>query len=464
MKTAAAYIRVSTNDQLEYSPDSQLKCIRDYAEQNGYLLPQEYIFREDDGVSGRGAKKRTQFQRMIAMAQRRPRPFDCILLWKFSRFARSRADSVLYKTLLRRLGIDVISVSEPLGSDKTSILVEAMIEAMDEYYSLNLAEEVRRGMREKVVRGEPVTVPPFGYRMREKQFVPDPDEAAAVRLMYSDCLAGAAEGEIAEKLNAMGLRTRRGGNWEARAVRYILQNPAYRGALRWNPNGALGRHPSEGETLLAENCHEPIVSKELWNAVQRRLKPSTCHRRGAPKCMLRGLVFCSNCGSPLIPSSYGNMQCRGYSHGFCKVSHCISTQKLESMVITLLENDLQIITLKIRPACGTQESEEISLMRHCLEKERKRLSRLREAYLDGVESLDEYARARDKMEQTCRAMKSKLKQASSSEPAAYQISSNLIAVLRGNDFSSEQKNILLHSLIQKIIFDRRNNKLLLYYR
>jgi len=154
MQTAAAYIRVSTDDQLEYSPDSQLDLLREYAKTHDLLLPDENVFREAEGVSGRKADRRPEFQRMIAMAKKEPRPFDVILVWKFSRFARNREDSIVYKSMLRRqCGIDVVSISEPVGDDKLSILIEAMIEAMDEYYSINLGEEARRGMKKKFETG-----------------------------------------------------------------------------------------------------------------------------------------------------------------------------------------------------------------------------------------------------------------------------------------------------------------------
>ena len=66
MKTAAAYIRVSTEDQVEYSPDSQLKAIRDYARTNDMILPEEFIF-VDEGISGRKAAKRPEFMKMIGL-------------------------------------------------------------------------------------------------------------------------------------------------------------------------------------------------------------------------------------------------------------------------------------------------------------------------------------------------------------------------------------------------------------
>ena len=150
MKTAAAYIRVSTDEQLEFSPASQLAQIRRFAAANGYSLPTEFIFLEEDGRSGRYSQSRPAFLRMIAAAKQIPKPFDAILVWKYSRFARNRQDSIVYKSMLRKqLGIDVLSVSEQLGDNKMSIITEAVIEAMDEFYSVNLAEEVTRGMAQK---------------------------------------------------------------------------------------------------------------------------------------------------------------------------------------------------------------------------------------------------------------------------------------------------------------------------
>ena len=121
MKTGAAYIRVSTEDQIEYSPDSQLKKIQEYAHSHQILLPKHLIF-QDEGISGRSARKRPAFMKMIGMAKQTPRPFDVILVWKFSRFARSRQDSILYKSMLRKdCGINVISITEQLSDDPTAI-------------------------------------------------------------------------------------------------------------------------------------------------------------------------------------------------------------------------------------------------------------------------------------------------------------------------------------------------------
>ena len=93
IRTAAVYIRVSTDMQLEQSPESQLIEIQRYAAQNNILILKEYIFMEQEGRSGRKAENRIQFQNMIATAKITPKPFDCILVWKFARFALIIAES-----------------------------------------------------------------------------------------------------------------------------------------------------------------------------------------------------------------------------------------------------------------------------------------------------------------------------------------------------------------------------------
>ena len=181
LRIAAAYIRVSTDDQVELSPASQLVEIRKWAASHGYIVPDEYVYR-DEGITGRKVVGRDAFRQMIGMAKTKPKPFDAILLWKFSRFARNRDDAVMYKSILRKqLGIDVLSISEPMADGKMGIITEALIEAMDEYYSLNLAEEVRRGMEEAAKRGKLQATPAYGYTVKEHILAPIEPEATHVK-------------------------------------------------------------------------------------------------------------------------------------------------------------------------------------------------------------------------------------------------------------------------------------------
>ena len=84
---------------------------------------------------------------MIAYARRKIKPFDAILIWKHSRFARNREDAIIYKSLLRKQGISVISMNEPIDDTPAGKLLEGIIEVIDEFYSLNLAEDTIRGLR-----------------------------------------------------------------------------------------------------------------------------------------------------------------------------------------------------------------------------------------------------------------------------------------------------------------------------
>lgn len=266
-RTAAAYIRVSTEDQIEFSPDSQLKKIQEYASHHHILLSDAHIYM-DEGISGRSARNRPAFLHMIKTAGQNPRPFDLILVWKFSRFARNRQDSIFYKSMLRKeYNIDVISITEQLSDDPTSILIEALLEAMDEYYSLNLAQEVRRGMNEKFSRGGIVGPPPFGYCIQNGQCIPDPKTAPYVLQIFTDYLSGMNFRQIAQKLNEQNVKTIRGNTFEPRTIRYILGNPFYIGKQR-------RRSPdSDSSMIIVSSCHPPLISEEIFNHVHSILDP-----------------------------------------------------------------------------------------------------------------------------------------------------------------------------------------------
>lgn len=355
---AAAYIRVSTEDQIEYSPDSQMKRILEYASRNDIQIPKEYIF-VDEGISGRTADKRPAFQHMIALAKEK-HSFEQILVWKFSRFARNRQDSIFYKSMLRKeCGVEVISITEPLTNDPTSILVEALLEAMDEFYSINLAQEVRRGMQERFSRGKSITIPPFGYTMGKDGLVPHPEQSAWVVKIFELFAEGADYKEIADYLNHRAVVTSRGNPFEKRAVSYILHNPVYYGILRRQNRNDINKqtitYDRNYENIpmdYVKGIHQPLISKELWNRCQKRInneKERICKRNIGDEnylikkgnftgrenqYYLKNLIFCSNCGCPLIQIQRGRaFQCSGYNHGSCKKSHYVRRTVLEELVL-----------------------------------------------------------------------------------------------------------------------------------
>ena len=471
MKTAAAYIRVSTDDQIEYSPDSQLKALREYAKRNDMILPEEFIF-IDEGISGRTTARRPAFNRMIGTAKSKPKPFDVILLWKFSRFARNREDAIVYKSMLRKqLGIEVISISENVGDDKMSVLIEAMIEAMDEYYSINLAEEVKRGMIEKVSRGEPVSIPAFGYNIREKNYVPNSETSPIVVKIFMDFLNGCGTREIAQKLNALDIRTSRGGLWENRTVEYILRNPVYIGKIRWNPAGRTRRDYGQDSIMLIDGHHEPIIDEDTFRAVNEKLDGikalygrSTAKQNHAREpFMLYGLVKCSNCGGTLTRSAGDGVQCYRYAHGKCNVSHHISIAKLNGLVLASLDGTLRgtipPLYLRREQTDGDAPGRQATLL---LAAERRKLERVRQAYEAGIDTLEEYRENKRRITESIQQLESEQPKPRPRKPVSEYL--DILPKLRSPDLTSEEKNMLLRTIVADVVFNRTSCSVEIFLR
>lgn len=460
MKTAAAYIRVSTDDQVEYSPASQLTKIREYAKRNGYILPDEYVYM-DEGISGRHTAKRAAFNRMIGAAKQKPKPFDAILLWKFSRFARNREDSIVYKSMLRKqCGIDVISISENVGDDKMSVLIEALIEAMDEYYSINLSEEVKRGMTEKASRGEAVAIPSYGYQIKDGKYLPDPDTAPIIKRIFADYLSGKGMRTITTELNDSGYRTRRGNRFENRTVKYILQNPVYIGKIRWTPTGKADHRKQNDDTLIIDGTHEPIISMDVWNQVQAKLEasPKTKYmRQSDPKepFMLQGLVRCSACGATLCRAVGTSLQCYAYAHGKCKTSHSITVRRINEMIINALEDAAVTGEFKISETpVKSQQSDDVAAL---IAREEKKLARIKDAYENEVYTLDEFKASRSQILERIEQLRQRLPKPESQKSKKQTIQSKLCAILpalRSPATDESTKNALLKSVVERVVFYR----------
>lgn len=472
MRTAAAYVRVSTDDQLEYSPDSQIKKIREYAEHNGIKISDELIF-IDEGISGRKAEKRPSFMKMISLAKTKPKPFDLILVWKFSRFARNREDSIVYKSMLRKqCGIDVVSISEQIGEDKTSILIEALLEAMDEYYSINLAEEVKRGMNEKFSRGGVVSQPPFGYEMGEDVFIPNEETAPIVKMIFEDFVNGSGARQIAVKLNDMGIRSAKGNLFENRTVEYILTNPTYLGKLRRNPNGrdTSDRYHQSEDIVIVDGKHQPIIGEELFNKAAEKLKAQKSRhishsRQDRAEFMLRGLVRCSACGATLVQAVKGtSLQCHRYAKGQCKVSHSVTISKISDAVIEGIERNLtdsefvfEVGKAPMREADGVSEM--------LLKKEYKKLERVKAAFEAGVDTLEEYKLNKIRIQKRIDELEAEIPKPSEEEIAEkFRVQAqSVLKKLKNSKISENEKNTLLRTIVSHITFNRTNATIQITY-
>ncbi len=299
---AALYARVSSDRQdVDLSVSAQLRALKDYARANGYSVAREY-----EAESGRVAD-RPQFREMIEEGSKPKAPFEVILVWKFSRFTRKREHAVAFKSMLRRKGIRVVSITEHADDSPTGKLMEAIIESVDEFYSENLAEDVVRGMREAASRGFFLgSTSPFGYKrvkvsdgVKERPTLEiDPAAAPVVKELFQSSLSGNGLMEICKALNDRGV-TNRGKRWYKGGLHYLLTNEAYTGTAVW---GRTSKGEKAQDPVRVEGAWLALVSREMFDAVQEAM------RNRAPKVqrparvgsrfLLSGLLKCGVCGRP----------------------------------------------------------------------------------------------------------------------------------------------------------------------
>ena len=240
---------------------------------------------------------------MLDAAGRPDAPFTEILVWKFSRFTRKREHAVAFKSMLRRRGVRVVSITEHADDSPTGKLMEAIIESIDEFYSENLAQEVMWGLRESASRGFWVApVPPHGYRKVEvqdgaskrQQLELNPPADAVMRRIFEMALKGDSVLDIAKTLNAEGIPTARGKRWNKTTIHAMLANEAYTGTLVWGVTAKDGLDP-----VRVESAFPAIVSREEFRQVAQVLQakaPARVHpRRTSSPYLLSGLVKCHTC-------------------------------------------------------------------------------------------------------------------------------------------------------------------------
>ena len=483
MKIGAAYVRVSDERQDEYSPDSQLKKIRENAAKDGYCIPDEYVF-YDDGISGKSARKRADFNRMIAMSKEKDHPFDRIYVWKFSRFARNQEESLVYKNLLQKNGVSVKSVSEPIPEGHFGSLIERIIEWMDEFYLIRLGGEVMRGMNEKVSRGEPVVYAPFGYINADKTYIPDEEGGTAdiVREIFERYANGEGQREIAVSLGQRGIRTKRGNMPENRFVDFILNNPAYTGKIRWTEDGSrsVSKRDYHNESInLYDGNWEPLISMELWEKVQdmiqsqKKAYPKYAKREQPIQYTLKGLVRCSACGGAMSMSSTKSgknrlrtMQCCNYAKGKCFTSHSITMPNLESAFFQGLQQAIEDKQFTINPTPKKKTDTPSIDYDKLIAVEEKMLARAKKAYLAEIDTIEQYAETKAEITKRIDDLKAKRDKDVYKEIDVDAFTKKVIGIVefcKRDDVTESAKNEALHTIIEKIVFEKAKGNLAIYF-
>ena len=348
----ALYARVSSERQdVDLSVAAQLRALRDYAEKNDYIVAREYV---DEAESGRIAN-RPEFRKMIDEASRTNAPFREILVWKFSRFTRKREHAVAFKSMLRRKGIRVVSITEQAEDTATGRLLEGIIESVDEFYSENLAQEVLRGMREAASRGFWVgSKVPYGFSKlyvqdgpkKRPTLEPDPATSPIVERIFAMSEAGKGMLDITRTLNGEGIASPAGKVWGKTSIHKVLTNEAYTGTLVWGVNAK-----DKGEPVRVEKAFPAIVSKAQFLRVGKHLSsraPKFSHpRRVGSSYLLSGLLTCKTCNTPLIgrfaqSGKYSYYVCQSnikLGRDACKTP-TLNARRFEELVVAKIRSDI----------------------------------------------------------------------------------------------------------------------------
>ena len=316
---AAIYARYSSSKQREESIEDQVRVCREVANRAGDTIVKVYA---DSAMSGT-TDARPEFRRMIADAPKGA--WSRVYVYKLDRFARNRYDSATNKARLRKAGVELVSATESIPDGPDGILLESLYEGMAEYYSANLAQNVRRGMDGNAARCMSNGTSIYGYRRGEDgRFVVVDDEAAVVRIMFAAYVAGRTMTEICRDELAP-YRTRRGNKFTPQLLTKMLRNERYAGVYLYNGSRVEGGMPQ-------------IIDKDTWEATQSRLERRSKRRStdtaGFP---LTGLLV-DSVGRRLYGTTGTGKAGKTYRYYFNRESGLyIPAQPLEDAVVAAID-------------------------------------------------------------------------------------------------------------------------------
>lgn len=354
---AAEYCRYSSSAQDDgYSIEAQQKAIANFALSNGYDVQYSYI---DRAKSGTNVRHRTQFQQMMKDAEQGL--FDVVIVHKLDRFSRNRYDSIKYRNFLTINGVRLISVLENFGESAEAELMWGINETYNEFYSRNLAREVRKGLQVLSSKGlHTGGSPPLGYDVVDKKLAINEAEAEVVRLIFSMYSQKYTYNDMAKELNARGYKTKSGNEFSASSFNSILTQRKYIGEYVYNRRVAkslTGKYNShankpEDEIVRIPGAVPRIIDNETWGKVQARLNQNK-RKVGAYKSksnyLLSGLIVCGECGFHYQGNSrkggsgtiYSSYRCgRKQNHKIGCGNSELEKNKLENFVIEQLQNYL----------------------------------------------------------------------------------------------------------------------------
>ena len=282
---AVIYARYSCSVQTEQSIEGQLRDCYKVVEDMGYTVVKEYIDRATSGKND----ERPQFRRMIHDSAFGS--FDVVITWKMDRFARNRTDSALYKKILKDNGVKVVYAAENIPEGNEGVILESVLEGLAEYFSLDLAQKTIRGKKESILKGKHAGGKVlYGYKVdTSKYYLIDDSTAPIIRKIFNDYVSGVKATDIAKNLNAAGIKTKAGENWDRSKIGKVLRTKKYAGIY-------------EGFDVQSEENIPAIIDLETFEAAQQILaknKKAGGRNKSRYKYLLSGKVKCGNCGSAM---------------------------------------------------------------------------------------------------------------------------------------------------------------------
>ena len=421
----ALYGRVSTVRQFEkdLSIPDQIKQMREWCEQHGYVVAKAFI---EKGASGTD-DRRPAFQELIAEACQKPSPYEAVIVHSLSRFYRDSLEFALYERRLNQCGVKLISITQQTSDDPSGEMARKIFSIFDEYQSKENGKHTLRAMRENARQGYwNGSRPPFGYTTEvvmlskdkvKKRLVVDEAEARIVRQIFEGYLrgdSGAGQGAklIATELNRLGY-THRGTTWTRGRVHEVLSNSTYVGDFYFNRVcNKTGEKKPEAEWI--HMSVPAIIDRNTFETVQQR-KASRSADVVNPaivgsKTLLTGIAKCGLCGAgmTLVTGKGGKYRYYKCATRTCKGNHlcenpAMPMDKLDDAILGLLaeqvftpERVMAMLT-ELRgeiEACQNKEKNEIAGLQKEMEELDKATARLYEAVEKGLFPLDQTLRVR----------------------------------------------------------------------
>ena len=285
MQTAVIYARYSCDNQTEQSIEGQLRVCRDYAERNNILILDTYIDRAMTGTND----LRPDFQRMIRDSAKRQ--WNYVLVYKLDRFSRNKYEATVHKNTLKNNGVKVVSAMENIPDSPEGIILESLLEGMNQYYSAELSQKIKRGMYETRRKGHyQGGALPYGYRSQGRQIAIDEDQAEVVRYMFEQYSVGVHVSTIISNLTAQGV-CYKGKPFLPNMVYGILKNEKYSGVYH------------KGEEII-DNMYPRIVPQPLYDAVRKKVEKNRYGRKSVKAVYLfRDKITCGCCGYSVCAES-----------------------------------------------------------------------------------------------------------------------------------------------------------------